>query len=231
MIPASNAFRHKFTIIQLVAAGLLTLFIGGCGHKVVCPPSNPPKRSLGTDTPLVIVGGSIHLKERYDDWKACDGSSSTGGSSPTCYKAKYPKDKNQLKNYQLVDEDFNVTETSISDPEWEIDVEDLNPDNQPGNAMKHGVLVCSESSLPFTSCDHTGKSSKLIYVIAIGGTFDPPSGPNGKQDRLVYRDKATDGTNTDYAFISDIRLNAKGGSGGDSQPCKDNSCTLVLSSQ
>jgi hypothetical protein len=106
---------------------------------------------------------------------------------------------------------------------WEIDVVDTNPDTK----TQHMVLVCSESSSPFTTCSTGPISSAFIYVIAVGGTFELPDKTTKSNGRkILYHDSAK----PRYDKINDIRLNASSpGVGGTDNSCTNNACAVFLS--
>ncbi len=209
-----NIRRHKFTSVQLAAAGLLMVVLGGCKQAPLVPGV-----ASGMDTPIVISGGSIHFRAtKKNSWTVCS------STSTNCYEAPFTN-KSDLVNYQFVSDDFVETAVPVtSGPKvttgWEIDVVDTNPDNQ------HMVLICAEVSSDFTACDHGPIHTNYIYVIAkgSGATFDPPKGPHNYLDRLEYQDG-----NKKYNYVGNILLNASGGAGGQQTPCTDNACNLFLS--
>ena len=241
MIAAGKGRRHRFTSGQLAIAGLAMVLVVGCKSAPAPVVAGPPPGAAakagipsGMDTPIVISGGSIHFRARKSDWETCD------GSSTTCYKAAFDRKlKATLTNYELVDEKFEgvsvpVTSAATVTTGWEIDVVDSNPNPPPPvppappQPMQHGVLVCAESSSPFTACNlNNGFSSDYIYVIAVGGTLELKGRPNATNpNRLVFHDSMR---KKDYAYISNIFVNASGGKGGQQQPCGDSACILYLS--
>ena len=220
MIATGNARRHTLTTVQLAIVGLILVAIGGCQRYAGSP---PPAAASGSDTPVVISGGSIHFRAtKKNNWTPCDGSKPK--PTTTCYEAPFPN-KADLVNYQFVNEDFVENAVPVtSSPKvtngWEIDVVDTNPDNQ------HMVLVCAEIKSDYTACDPGPIHSNFVYVIVkgTGAGFDPPKGPAKFQDRLEYHDG-----DHQYDYVNSIQLNASNGAGGQQTTCTGNACDLFLS--
>lgn len=211
MIATVNERRHRLIDVQVAIVGLVLVAIGGCNQS----PAPVKVFANGTDTPIVISGGSIHFRAKHSVWQTCDGKPAS--SSTSCYKATFSQaDKKHAKKYQFftADDLTTVPVASVTNG-WEIDVVDTNPDN------KHMVLVCAESS-DFRSCSSDPFNSEFIYVIAVGGgTFEQPDTTGSK---ILYHDGATT-----YDYISDIVLNASGGKGGTKETCTNSRCVLSLS--
>lgn len=230
MTAAGNAPQRRFTGSQLATTGLVLLIIGaGVGGLYVCKSASNPMQGVatGSDTPIVISGGSVRLRAKGSDWATCDGSAAS--TSTTCYKAPFNNNKAQVKYFQYLDK--YITPIAIpsmaSAPSvttgWEIDVVDTNPDN------KHMVLVCAQANSNFTACDHNAinTSDTNIYVIAAGGgSFDLPKLSGKYKEKIMYHDG-----NTQYDFIGTIKFFPSQGSEVD-EACgtaSDSNCTAYLS--
>jgi len=215
MTAAENAPQRSFTAGQLTLTGLVLLIIGIVGGGLYFK-LGPPTAGNGSDTPIVIVGGSIHFKAKKSDWQPCS------NGNTTCYMATSKMaDKKKLRNFHFVDEDSNdspLPVTAASGYGWEIDVTDAN---------KQLIRVCAEISSDYTACDNKDPiKSDYIYVINTGaGRFHPPSGKNGKHNRLIYEDK---NGQQNYAYITTIQLNASGRS-PTTKSCTDSDCSIYLS--
>lgn len=227
MNATGNKRTYRSVILQLVVIGLVMVAIGGCRsnneQQVKVMAAGP-----GSDTPIVISGGSIHFRARKrNPWQTCDGNPPT--SRTTCYMAPFNHTvKATVNYYQFLDSNFGLDKRQASTTGWEVDVVDTNPGNQSGQPMLSGVKVCAESSSPFTSCNFTPFATDFIYVIAVGGAFAPPSSAHPR--KLVYDDVV--GTN-DYDSINDIRLNvsSNGSTWSVDEACtaEDNYCAWFLS--
>lgn len=215
MTAAESAPQGRFTGSQLTLTGLVLLIIGIAGAGLYFN-FGRPSAGNGSDTPIVISGGSIHFRAKKSGWTLCD--SNPTSSSTSCYKATFDRtDKAHLKKYQFSNgDDSTAVPVTSAKSAWEIDVVNTDPDN------KHMVLVCAESS-NFSTCGTGAMTSGSIYVIAKGGgSFEPPT--SADPGKLLYDDG-----NTAYDHIGNIFLNASGGAGGEKETCTDPHCALFLS--
>lgn len=228
MNAAGTGRRHTLIGVQLTIAGLLLLSVTGCNSRAKenfsaapAPAAPGPTKVFanGADTPIVIAGGSIHFRAKHNtDWAACP------GTNATCYMAVFTQtQKKNTNNYQVFnDYDLNAVPVASVTHGWEIDVWDTNPNNNPSQPMQHGVLVCAESSAPYTSCNPGVFSSDSIYVIAVGGTFALPDLTNHK--KILYHD----GADRKYDDINNIVLNA-GTTSATNEPCTKSRCAVFFS--
>ena len=132
-------------------------------------------------------------------------------------------DKKNLKNFHFLDEDYNDTSVPITAAAngygWEIDIVD---------GASQVIKVCAELDGK-GGCDNKDPiSTDNIYVINTGsGSFDSPTGRNGKKNRLIYKNKVGP---INFAHITAIKMNVSDPSEKD-QLCTDSECSLYISQQ